>query len=109
MTGTFLLITFVVLQTRWDQSRLVIPAVPGLLLMIFSTFYYFSEQKKYNMFQVSIPVLVLIVFFKSLAVAGVTAKENQSISGKYGGLTPDWKNYLKASEWAAVNLSLIHI
>ena len=104
MTGAFLLITFVVLQTRWDQSRLVIPAVPGLLLMIFSTFYYFSEQKKYRMFQLSIPLLVLIIFFKSLAVAGVSAKENQSISGKYGGLTPDWKNYLKASEWAAVNL-----
>lgn len=104
MTGAFLLITFVVLQTRWDQSRLVIPAVPGLLLMIFSTFYYFSEQKKYRMFQLSIPLLVLIIFFKSLAVAGVSAKENQSISGKYGGLTPDWKNYLKASEWASVNL-----
>ena len=104
MTGAFLLITFVVLQTKWDQGRLVIPAVPGLLLMIFSAFYYFSEQKKYRMFQLAIPFLLLVVFFKSLAVAGVTAKENQSISGKYGGLTPDWKNYLKASEWAAVNL-----
>jgi len=104
MTGTFLLITFVVLQTKWDQSRLVIPAVPGLLLMIFSTFYYFTEQKRYRVFQMSVPILVLFIFFRSLAVAGVSAKENQSISGKYGGLTPDWKNYLKASEWAAANL-----
>ena len=30
---------------------------------------------------------------------------NREISGRYGGLTPDWKNYLKASEWAAANLT----
>lgn len=104
LTGAFLLITFVVLQTKWDQSRLVIPAVPGLLLMIFSVFYYISEVKKYSLVQLMIPVLGLIIFLQSFSVMAGAVKENQSISGTFGGLTPDWKNYLKASEWAANSL-----
>ena len=46
----------------------------------------------------------MLVFFQSLAVTAVAVKSNQEISGRYGGLTPDWKNYLKASEWASENL-----
>jgi hypothetical protein len=48
--------------------------------------------------------LALLVFFQSISVTAETVKENQQVSGMYGGLTPDWKNYLKASEWAALNL-----
>jgi hypothetical protein len=104
LTGAFLLVSFIMLQTKWDQSRLIIPAVPMLILMIFSVIYYFSGIKQYNLLQVAIPVLALLIFFQSLAVTAGTAKANQEISGRYGGLTPDWKNYLKASEWAATNL-----
>jgi len=104
LTGSFLLVTFIVLQTKWDQSRLIIPAVPMLLLMIFSLLYYFSGMKKYKILQVAVPLLALLVFFQSLAVTAVASKNNQEISGRFGGLTPDWKNYLKASEWAATNL-----
>jgi hypothetical protein len=105
LTSTFLLITFLILQTKWDQSRLIIPAVPMLLLMIFSLVYYISEIQKFKLLQVAVPVLALLVFFQSLAVTAGSVKANQEISGPYGGLTPDWKNYLKASEWAATNLT----
>jgi hypothetical protein len=54
--------------------------------------------------QVLIPVLALLIFFQTLAVTAGAVKENQAINGRYGGLTPDWKNYLKASEWASANL-----
>lgn len=104
LTGVFLLVTFVMLQTKWDQSRLIIPAVPMLLLMIFSLIYYVSERKKYKALQVVIPVLAILIFFQSFAVTAGAVKANQEISGRYGGLTPDWKNYLKASEWAATYL-----
>ncbi len=104
LAGSFLLISFIVLQTKWDQSRLIIPAVPLLLLMIFSVLYYVSGLQKFKVLQIVIPVLALLIFFQSLAVTAVAAKDNQQISGRYGGLTPDWKNYLKASEWAAANL-----
>jgi len=104
LAGSFLLISFIVLQTKWDQSRLIIPAVPLLLLMIFSLLYYISGLQKFKALQIVIPVLALLIFFQSLAVTAGATKENQQISGRYGGLTPDWKNYLKASEWAAANL-----
>jgi hypothetical protein len=104
LTGAFLLISFVILQTKWDQNRLIIPAVPMLMLMIFASIYYVSKIKKYKLLQVAVPVLALVVFFQSLSVTAVTVKENQNVSGRYGGLTPDWRNYLKASEWAATNL-----
>jgi len=104
LTGAFLLISFVILQTKWDQSRLIIPAVPMLLLMIFSLFYYFSSIKKYKLLQLAVPLLALLILIQSLAVTAATVKENQQNSGRYGRLTPDWKNYLKASEWAALNL-----
>jgi hypothetical protein len=104
LSGSFLVITFIVLQTKWDQSRLIIPAVPLLLLMLFAGFYYISSIKKYKILQLAVPVLALLVFLQSLAVTAVAVKSNQEISGRYGGLTPDWKNYLKASEWASENL-----
>ena len=104
LAGSFLLISFVILQAKWDQSRLIIPAFPLLLLMIFSVIYYVSHMQKFKLLQIAIPVLALLIFFQSLAVTASSVKENQQISGRYGGLTPDWKNYLKASEWAAANL-----
>lgn len=104
ITGAFLLVSFLILQTKWDQNRLIIPVLPLLVLMIFSLFYYVSGIKKYKLLQVVVPVLALLILFQSLAVTAGAVKENHQTSGKYGGLTPDWKNYLKASEWAAKNL-----
>jgi hypothetical protein len=104
LTGAFLLISFVILQTRWDQSRLIMPVVPFLLLMLFSLVYYISCLPRLKVFQLAIPLLALVVFFQSLAVTAGAIKANNEIKGMYGGLTPDWRNYLKASEWAASNL-----
>ena len=104
LTGTFLLISFVILQTRWDQSRLIIPTVPLLLMMMFSLLYFVSGMPKLKILQVSIPVLALLIFFQSLAVTAGAIKANNEIKGMYSGLSPDWRNYLQASEWAATNL-----
>jgi len=104
VTGAFLLVSFIILQVKWDQGRLIIPAVPMLLLVLFSGLYYISKLKRYKILQIAIPLLALVVFFQSLSVTAGAVKENQKIIGKYGGLTPDWKNYLKASEWSSDNL-----
>lgn len=104
LSGSFLLVSFIILQTNWDQSRLIIPTIPLLLLTLISLIYYVSAMKKFKFLQFLIPLLGFVIFFQSLALTARTAKENQKISGRYGGLTPDWKNYLKASEWAAKNL-----
>jgi hypothetical protein len=104
LTGAFLLTTFVILQTKWDQSRLIIPVVPLLILMLFSLIYYVSSLPKLKIVQIVIPVFALLIFFQSLAVTARAIKANNDVKGMYGGLSPDWKNYLKASEWAATNL-----
>lgn len=104
LAGSFLLISFIMLQAKWDQSRLIIPAISLLMLMIFSVIYYISAMPKFKFLQIVVPILASLIFFQSLAVTASAVKENQKISGRYGGLTPDWKNYLKASEWAAANL-----
>lgn len=104
LTGAFLLISFLILQSKWDQNRLIIPAVPMLLLMLLALLYYVSKSEKYKMLQAVVPVVALLILFQSLAVTARSVKENQKVSGRFGGLTPDWKNYLNASEWASVNL-----
>ena len=104
LAGAFLVVTFFILQVKWDQSRLIIPAVPMLLLMLLAFFYYVSGFRNYKLLQVLVPLLALLIFFQSLAATAVAINMNCEISGRYGGLTPDWKNYLKASEWAAANL-----
>lgn len=104
LSGSFILVSFIILQANWDQSRLIIPTIPLLLLTLISLIYYVSSMKKYKFLQFMIPLLGFIIFFQSFALTARTIKENQKISGRFGGLTPDWKNYLKASEWAAANL-----
>lgn len=104
LAGSFALVTFVVLQSKWDQNRLIIPCAPFLLLIFTSFIYYLSKIKKLKILQVAIPILALIIFVQSLSSVAAAIKNNKEISGRFGGLTPDWKNYLKASEWAAANL-----
>lgn len=104
LAGSFILVTFIALQAKWDQSRLIVPSAPFLLLILASFFYYLSKIKNLKILQVAIPIMALIVFVQSLSSVAAAIKNNKEISGRFGGLTPDWKNYLKASEWAAANL-----
>jgi hypothetical protein len=104
LAGSFLLISFVILQAKWDQGRLIIPAVSFLILLIFSAIYYSSQVKKLRAFQFVLPLIAFIVFFSTLAATTTQIKKAQEETGRYGGLTPDWKHYIQASEWAADNL-----
>ncbi|HNX43229.1 MAG TPA: hypothetical protein PKI35_02250 [Bacteroidales bacterium] len=104
LSGSFLLITFIILQSRWDQSRLIIPVFSLMVLMFFSAFYYLSQTGKFRVMYWVIPVMGIIMFLQILAYTSVKSKEASQTKGKYGGLTPDWKHYLQASEWAANNL-----
>jgi hypothetical protein len=105
MAGSFLLVSFVILQVKWDQSRLVIPAIPFLLIGLLSALYYATKLNKLKNLQWLLPIVGLILILQGFAASASAIKSNQQIRGMYGGLTPDWKNYLKASEWAAENLS----
>ncbi|MCX6252389.1 MAG: hypothetical protein NTX61_16775 [Bacteroidetes bacterium] len=98
------IITFLVLQTNWEQLRLIIPWFPLLLLMLLAFFYYLSGYKRYSMLTGFLPVLILILFIVTFVTTISKVKDARQITDRYYGLTPDWENYCKLSEWASLNL-----
>lgn len=103
-TVTFIFVTFLLTQTIWRQSRLIIPYFPLMLLMVLSLFYSLLSYWRLRKFQFLFPVLVVLLFsFEIKTTSGEVSKARQ-IEGKYYGLTPDWENYCRISEWAADNL-----
>jgi hypothetical protein len=107
-TVTLCAVTFLAIQAKWNQWRIIIIAFPLILLLVFGFFYYITK-KRFKLFQIGVPVLAIIIFFSSFSVTKNKAKEQKEIlshnlSGDLlYGLTPDWKNYIQMSKWAARN------
>jgi hypothetical protein len=108
-TITLCMATFLAIQATWDQWRIVIIAFPLILVLIFSFFYYITKTSNLKGFQFSVPLLAIIIFFSSFSVTRDKAKVQKEIlshnlSGDLlYGLTPDWRNYIQMSIWAARN------
>lgn len=109
LSGIMLFVTFVILQTRWDQTRLIIPYFPFFLLGLLSTLYYLIEQKR-EVLQLPFVFLIIILLFPNFSRSFSKARKNLPVLRKnlkgniYYGYTPDWINYLKMVEWAAKNV-----
>lgn len=107
-TGAQLLLSFIILQARWDQPRIVLISMPIMLLLMYLLFY--NTVKKSSMGQSIYMVIagiictsVLISSFKRGAANLPIVKKN--LAGNiYYGYTPDWQNFLKCSEWCADSL-----
>jgi hypothetical protein len=107
-TGAQLLLSFIILQARWDQPRIVLICMPIMLILIYYLF--FNTVKKSGMGQgiylVVIGIIcssVLISSFKRGTANLPIVKKN--LSGNiYYGYTPDWQNFLKCSQWCADSL-----
>ncbi|HMS34356.1 MAG TPA: hypothetical protein PKC91_09730 [Ignavibacteria bacterium] len=108
-TGALITETFFILQTQWDQPRLILVYVPLILLILLSGFYYLLESRP-RIFQAAFIVILITVFAGSAVTSVEKAKNNlpvlkENLAGdKYSGYNPDWINYLKLSEWCADNL-----
>lgn len=100
--------TFVILQTRWDQDRLIFLIVP--FFCVFALFV-LDELLRKSRFKLLQP-LFMVVMFLYLSSNVIASSKNidllrlkKNLSGdKYLGYTMDWQNYLKISEWAGKNL-----
>jgi len=113
-TGIYLLTligaTFFMLQTRWDQDRLILIFLPLILVFITSGFYYLLKLKRLRIFKFLLPLIFVMLFFTSLKVMIEKVTDNNdvlvnSIAGnQFYGMTPDWINYIKMSQWAGKNL-----
>ncbi|HYX07907.1 MAG TPA: hypothetical protein VE912_14345 [Bacteroidales bacterium] len=102
--GLFCFLTFFILQEIWGQSRLIIPYFPLILLFLLATVYYFVQQKKLKSLSFLIILIPLILLFSDFIRLHEKVKEQQKIHSIYDGLTPDWVNFIKMSEWADKNV-----
>jgi len=99
-----LFIIFFIAHTIWLQSRFIIPYFSMILLLMLSSFYYLLSMKRWIKFQLLLPVIIVILFGFSLKVTADQSSETRKIDNKYYGLTPDWENYCRLSEWTTANL-----
>ena len=104
VAGISLIVTFVILQSNWNQYRLIVPAFPLMLLLLFSAVYYVLKLPKLRSFQFLILVPAIILFFSTLSDTSEASAKAGKLKNEYSGLTPDWLHYAKASEWSAKNL-----
>ncbi len=109
-TGAQIILSYFILQARWDQARITLICMPILLILMLYAFYAFTN-KPGSMGQMIYIALVVLMLgsvcissfkrgFKNLPIVQKNLKGD-----KYFGYTPDWQNFLKASEWCADSLS----
>lgn len=107
-TGAQLLLSFIILQARWDQARIVLVCMPVMLLLIFNAFYtYTNNLSMGKLIYTAITVLVIGSVFLSSVKRGlpnIPIVQKNLKGDKYFGYTPDWQNYLRCSEWCADSL-----
>jgi hypothetical protein len=108
-TGAQLLLSFIILQARWDQARIVLVCMPVMLLLIFNAFYSYTQNMSMGkLIYTAITILVIgSVFLSSIkrGVPNIPIVQKNLKGDKYFGYTPDWVNYLRCSEWCADSLS----
>lgn len=107
-SGAQLLLSFIILQTRWDQPRITLVLMPVMLMLALYSFYAFTNNKGIGP---AIYIVVIVVMCGSVLLSSLKrgtknipiVKKNLQ-GDKYYGYTPDWQNFLKCSEWCADSL-----
>jgi hypothetical protein len=106
--GAQILLSFVILQARWDQARIILINMPIMLILMFYVFYHFTHKAGIGklLYLVVAVLLVGSVALSSIkrATANVPIVKKNLKGDKYYGYTPDWQNFLKCSEWCADSL-----
>jgi hypothetical protein len=108
-TGAQAILSFVILQARWDQARITLVCMPVILILILFALY--NTTKKPGIGQ-TIYLLVVIMMVGSIflssfkrGIKNLPIVQKNLKGDKYYGYTPDWQNFLKCSEWCADSLA----
>jgi hypothetical protein len=107
-TGAQVLLSFLILQARWDQPRIILICMPVMLILIYFLFY--NTVYRHSMGRSIYIVLIGIVCISTLLSSFKRGSKNIPIVKKnlagdmYYGYTPDWQNFLKCSKWCADSL-----
>jgi hypothetical protein len=106
-TGAQLVLSFIILQTKWDQPRITLVCMPVMLTLIFYALYSITLKQNWHMIYVAIATLAIgSVCLSSLkrGFKNIPIIQKNLKGDKYYGYTPDWQNFLKSSEWCADSL-----
>lgn len=109
LTTGFITLTFLAVQTRWDQARLIIPYLPFYTLIVLAGFVYLFGRIKGGLnagqiVYVSISAIVILsIISKGSDVISESQEEfKEAMAGNMlAGYTPDWQSYIRMSEYAA--------
>ena len=99
--------TFVALQTSWGQTRFIMVYLPLILMSVFYIIYSFA-YKNIGLQFLYIAFFFILLFssirltFSSIADRFPVFVENMNGDPSYG-YTPDWQNYIRMSQWSAIN------
>jgi hypothetical protein len=108
-TGAQALLSFFILQARWDQARITLVCMPVILILMLFALYQFTKKPGLGQsLYILITALMMGSVFLSSFKRGITNVPivQKNLKGdKYFGYTPDWKNFLKCSEWCSDSLS----
>jgi hypothetical protein len=105
MSGT----TFVALQTRWDQPRIIMILVPFILITILYGIYHILSKGSspiQSIFIYFVIFLIIPCFYKTInkIPENINILKHNLEGNIYYGYTPDWENFLRMSEWCGKNL-----
>ncbi|MEP7169781.1 MAG: hypothetical protein ABI855_10475 [Bacteroidota bacterium] len=101
--------TFIALQTRWDQYRLIMVFVPLILILFFTAFYELLKNKG-SFFQLLFVVVIVVLISSSVITSINKSVKNYPVLKKnlggdlLYGYSQDWVNYFKMSEWCGDSL-----
>ena len=102
--------SFIVLQTIWAQDRLIMIYYPLILVFLLGALYYAFSAERLRRFFIVYPVVLLILLSGTLNITrnrvGRTLpvlQQNLLLGDPLYGFTPDWQNFIKASQWVATN------
>lgn len=105
----FCALTFIVLQTRWDQERLIMVVVPYVLFLFFSLAA-LAEVKRFSWLKPVLAGAWAVIFIANTGrtlsnVSSHITLLRKSLSGNpLYGFTPDLINFIRMSQYAAKTL-----
>ena len=108
--GVLLFCSFIVLHTIWLQDRFIMVYYPFILLFLLGGLFYLFQIKTLQKFFFIYPLILISLCFGTLSISknrierNIPVLQENLFGNQLFGLTPDWQNFINASQWAAQNL-----
>jgi len=102
--------SFVLLQANWAQDRLIMIYYPFIIIFLLGGVWYVFRFEAIKRFVFVYPLIIIGLYVGTVINTSERVGSNlpslqQNLLGdEFAGYTPDWENFIKASQWAAKNL-----